>query len=62
MQIIGIRKMAVIMWCASCVTVIEIVHVLKAVPSDATTITVCALIAGLGGFHAYRQGLIDKQP
>ncbi len=59
-SVIGIRKMAVIMWCAMCISGIEIVHVILNKPSDAVTITICGLVAGLGGFHSWKQGIIDK--
>jgi hypothetical protein len=57
--IIGVRKMAVIMWSCMMIALIELAHIYLNQPSDATTITLCGLIAGLGGFHAYKQGLID---
>lgn len=60
MNIIGIRKMIVIVWCSLCITCIEVSHILWCEPSSPVTLTICTLIAGLGGFHVYRQGVIDK--
>lgn len=59
MQVIGIRKMAVIVWCAACITVVMCAYLYCDKQVDVPAITGMSLIAGLGGFHSYKQGLID---
>lgn len=57
MQVIGIRKMLVIM---SCVAGITYIVCSKDVIDNATSYCV-SLIAALGGVHVWKQGEIDKK-
>ena len=59
MKVIGLRKMAVIMWCAAMITIIVVFHVCYDKSLGAAEITTMTLIAGLGGFHSYKQGQTD---
>ena len=59
MKVIGLRKMVVIMWCASMITVIMVFYVCYNKSLDAAAIAGMTLIAGLGGFHSYKQGQTD---
>lgn len=57
MQVIGIRKMLVIM---SCVAGITYIVCSKDVIDNATAYCI-SLIAALGGFHVSKQGQIDEK-
>ena len=56
MKMIGLRRMAVIMWCAANITAIMLFHVSYGVVLGASEIAGITLIAGLGGFHSYSKG------
>lgn len=60
MKIIGIRKMAVIMWCSFCITIIMCAYLHYDKQIDNSAIIGMSLIAGLGGFHSYKQGHVDS--
>jgi hypothetical protein len=60
MQVIGIRKMAVIMWCVMAIAIIMLAHVKADMPLDASDLAGLSMITALGGVHMYKQGLIDK--
>lgn len=57
MQVIGIRKMLVIMFCVAGICFIAY----NRPKLDQMDCFVCGLIAGLGGYHSWRQGIIDKE-
>lgn len=59
MKIIGIRKMAVIMWCAMMITIVMVYYVKHDKLLKTTDIMGITAIAGLGGFHTLRQGKAD---
>lgn len=59
MKVIGWRKMIVIMWCASMVTTIMVFCICYNKEIGAPEIAGMTLIAGLGGFHSYKQGQTD---
>lgn len=61
MAVIGIRKMAVIMWCVMAITIIMLAHIWTDMPLEASDLAGMSMIAGLGGIHMYKQGLIDKE-
>jgi len=56
-QVIGLRKMLVIM---SCIAGICFIAYSKK-ELNQSDIFVCGLIASLGGVHVWRQGLIDEK-
>jgi len=61
MNVIGWRKMAVLMWCTSCITVVLLGYMYKNQALTATDITAISLIAGLGGYHVHKQHQIDSK-
>lgn len=62
MKTIGIKKMAVIMWCALMITIVMVCHLYFDSPLKTTDIMGLGLIAGLGGYHSYRQGQSANMP
>jgi len=59
MTVIGSRKMAVIMWCSAAIATVLIFYGVYGIKVDAPTLTSLSLIAGLGGFHSYKQAQVD---
>lgn len=59
MKVIGIRKMAVIIWCAAMITVVMVVYACLGATLGTPEIMGITLIAGLGGFHSYKQDADD---
>jgi hypothetical protein len=59
MKSIGIRTMGVIMWCATMITIIMVCCIVYKRPLGVSEISGLGLIAGLGGFHSYKQAQAD---
>lgn len=59
MKVIGIRKMAVVMWCAGMIAMVMCFYICYDQKLDLPSVTGLTLIAGLGGFHSYKQGQTD---
>ncbi len=54
-KVIGVRKMIVIMWCVSAIGGLAFACLVYNKPIDASIITICMMIATLGGAHTFRQ-------
>lgn len=57
MNVIGWRKMVVIIVCAICITCIVCIKV----NLDQSDVVCASLIAGLGGWHSWKQGNADEK-
>ncbi len=55
MRVLGIRKMAVIMWCVGAIGGLAFACILYDKTIDASMLTICGMIASLGGAHTFRQ-------
>jgi hypothetical protein len=60
MTVIGSRKMAVIIWCSAMIATVMVFYIIYNQKLDTAAITGMGLIAGLGGFHNYKQGQVDN--
>jgi hypothetical protein len=60
-QVIGTRKMIVIMWCVAAITIIVGMHLYWRIPIDWPSLSAMGLISGLGGVHVFKQGSIDSK-
>ncbi len=55
MKVLGIRKMAVIMWCVGAIAGLAFTCIVYDRTIDASIITICMIIGSLGGAHTFRQ-------
>jgi len=51
--------MVVIIFAVTAVTIVMLAHVYVKMPLEAIDLAGMSLIAGLGGFHSYKQGQVD---
>lgn len=59
-SVMGIKRMALQMWCVFAIAGIEYMHSVGKPESSYVTLVAILMIAALGGVDAWKQGMFDK--